>query len=351
MIDWSHDLLEDQERLLLRRLAVFAGGWTLEAAEAVGAGDGIEQDEILDLLSGLIARSLVLPARHADGVRYGFLESLREYALEKLRDADEEAVLRDRHCRWFVALAEQAEPELTGPHQEAWLDRLDRERENLRAAQEWAVTRGDGETLARFGASLWRFWWARADAADARVLIEAIVPLARQGPPSSSLARALHGAGMLAGTFAEYATCRSLLEAGLAVARQLDDRLTLATLLDSLGRQVFIEGRYAEARPLLDEGVAIFRDLGERHALARALSHLGFLDYLEDRQESARAIYREGLDLASEAGDSGSVAEFLDNLGRTFHAEGDFESAARSYRGRGDDLAVRPARDRGWRWR
>jgi DNA-binding CsgD family transcriptional regulator/tetratricopeptide (TPR) repeat protein len=310
---------------------VFAGGWSLEAAESICSDAGLASDAVLDLLSGLVEKSLVLTAEQGAEIRYRFLESLREYAADKLRDAGEEALLRNQHGTWHLALAERAEPELTGPHQETWLNRLDRERENLRAAQRWALERGDTETVARLGAALWHFWWARADAADAHEWVDAIVPLARQMPPTLAQARALRGAGLLAGSLADYATCRSLLGEGLAIARQLDDRGLLASLLDSLGRQSFVEARYDEARMLLNEGLAIFREIDDRHGLARALSHLGFLDYLEGRQEAARATYREGLAVARDADDPNAVAEFFDNLGRTFHAERDLDAAIRMY--------------------
>ena len=169
MIDWSHDLLDEQERTLLRRLAVFSGGWTLDAAESVCAGDGLAPEEILDLLSGLVAKSLVLTGEGADEVRYGFLESLREYAAEKLRDAGEEARLRERHCAWFVALAERAEPRLSGSHSVPWLDSLERERENLRAVLAWCVDRGDAESgLALVGRARPLLAGARAVSRDPR---------------------------------------------------------------------------------------------------------------------------------------------------------------------------------------
>jgi predicted ATPase/DNA-binding CsgD family transcriptional regulator len=331
LLDWSYDLLDEREQVLLRRLAVFAGGWTLEAAESVCAVDGLGSDEILDLLAGLVTKSLVQTGEQLAEVRYWFQQSPRAYAVEKLAHASEEAMLRARHLDWFLALAERAEPELTGPDQEGWLDRLDRERENLRSAQRWAVARGDAAMIARLGAALWRFCWVRADASDAREWIRAISPLAQQAPPTPALARALHGAGVLAGSLADYAACRSLLGEGLAVARQLEDRHILAVVLDSLGRQAFVEARYPEARALLTEAMTLLREIDDRHALARALSHLGFLDYLEDRQESARAIYGEGLELAREAGDRDAVAEFYDNLGRTYQADGDFDGALRAF--------------------
>ena len=331
LIDWSHDLLDERERILLRRLAVFASSWTLEAAESVCADDALPSAEILDLLSGLVTKSLVLRGGRDDETRYRFLESIREYAAVKLREADEETILCERHGTWFLALAERAEPELTGPSQAAWFARLDCERENLRATQRWAATRGDADTLVRLGAALWMFWHERSNAADARELLDAIVPLARQATPTPALARALRGAGTLAGTIVDFATCRALLEDGLDVARQLDDRRLLATMQDSLGRQLFVEGQYVDARILLNEGAAIFREIDDGHGLSRALSHIGFLEYLEDRQELACAIYREGLELARASGDLTSIGEFLDNLGRTSQAAGDLDGAARTY--------------------
>jgi non-specific serine/threonine protein kinase len=331
LVDWSHALLTDAEQVLFRRLAVFAGGWSLEAAESVCSGADLAPGDVLDLLSGLVAKSLVLTGEPADAVRYGLLETLREYAAEKLREAGEEALLRERHAAWHLTLAERAEPELIGPCQDAWLNRLEGDRENLRASQRWAVERGDVETVARLGAALWRFWWARADAADAREWMTTIVPLAEQTPPSPAVVRALDGAGRVAGALADFPTCRLLLDAGLAVARQLGDRHLLATLLDSRGRQSFVEGHYAEARPHLNECLAILRELGDRHGLARVLSHLGFLEYLENRQEAARALYHDGLKMARAVGDPNAVAELLDSTARTFQAEGDLDAALSSY--------------------
>lgn len=331
MIEWSHDLLNDRERLLFRRLAVFAGGWTLDAAERVCAGDGLDPDDVLDLLSGLVAKSIVVTVTDAEEARYRFLESIRVYADERLQNTAEADLLAERQCDWALALAERTAPELVGRCQAASLHRLDRECDNLVAAQRWAIGQGYDDTVLRFAAALWRFWHERGDAAEARATIDAVTSLADQVIPSPVVARALHGAAALAGMLAEYAACRALLEDGLALARQLDDRAILATLLDSLGRQLFIERRLPEARPLLDEAVTTFRVLDDRDGLARALSHLGFLDYLEGRQAEARANYQEGLRLARQAGDLGEVAEFLDNLGRTSQAAGDLEAAARAY--------------------
>jgi DNA-binding NarL/FixJ family response regulator len=331
MIDWSHDLLDEPEQILLRRLAVFTGGWTLDAAETVCIGDGLGADDILDVLSGLASKSLILTVEHPDEVRYSFLESLREYAAEKLRAAGEESILQERHRAWFLALAERAAPELRGPHQDRWLDRLDRERENLRAVQRNAVARGDAETTARLGGALWLFWWARADAAETHEWINSIAPLVRQARPTRVLAQALHGAGMLAGSLADFPSCRSLLQEALAVARQVGDRPTLAAVLDSFGRQLSFEGRYDEARLLLTESLAIHHDLDDRQALASALSRFGFLVYLEGDHAAARATLDEGLTVARTAGDPAMVAEILDKQGQISHSDGDLPDALRCF--------------------
>jgi len=339
-IGWSYDLLDGNEQAIFRRLSIFAESCDLAAAAAVRgpgavpAGGRIPAigSSLLAILGSLVDKSL-LRREEIDQAepRFFMLETIRAFAREQLQARGEANETARRHADYFLALAECAEPELSGPDQEAWLDRLDRERDNLRAAQRWAVAHHDAERVARLVASLWQFWWARADASDLREWIDAIVPLTTQASPTPTLARALHGAGLMAGALTEYATCRFLLGEALAVARRLDDRHLLATVLDSLGRQSFVEGRYADARVLLTECVAILRTIDDRHALARALSHLGFLDYLEGDQESARATYQEGLALARDAGDHDTVAEFLDNLGRTFQVEGDYDGAVRAY--------------------
>jgi hypothetical protein len=160
LIDWSYDLLSEAERTLLRRLSVFAGGWTLEAAEAVCAGEGLERDDVLDLLTQLVNKSLVIPDRESDtGARYRLLETIRQYARERLLEAGGGEV-RERHLDYFLKFAEQTEPELRGPHQVAWLDWLEKEIDDVRAALEWAMEINIEAGLRMAGAPLW-FWHIR----------------------------------------------------------------------------------------------------------------------------------------------------------------------------------------------
>ena len=162
LIDWSYGLLSENERLLLRRLSVFAGGWTLEAAEEVGSGDGIEPDEVLDLLTQLVNKSLVIVMEQSPSgeTRYRLLETIRQYAREKLLEAGGGEVVRHRHLAYLVKLVEQAEPELYRSQQVRWSNRLEDEIDNLRMALEWALAT-NVESGLRIAAFPWRFWQAR----------------------------------------------------------------------------------------------------------------------------------------------------------------------------------------------
>jgi predicted ATPase/DNA-binding CsgD family transcriptional regulator len=325
-ISWSYDLLEDNERALLRRLSVFVGGCTLDAAERVGIFD---MTDGVDLLASLIDKSLVWRQEQADGEpRLRMLTTIREYARDQLELTDEAEDIRARWAAYFVELVESAPPELAGPLQFVWFTRLERERANLRAVERWAIARGDAEVVVRLAAALWPFWLAREDAVSARARLDALLSLVSSVPPSSSVVRAMQGAGLLAEKLGDYATCRSLLERSVELARSLPDRHVLASVLDSLGRQAFIEGRYGDARALLEESHALVCELLDAVGMARVLSHLGFLEHLEGHPREARAIFERGLALARQVQDQHRVAEFLDNLGNTFEVEGDLDRAA-----------------------
>jgi DNA-binding NarL/FixJ family response regulator len=327
-ITWSYDLLDVDEQAVLRRLSVFVGGCELEAAEAVGAAD---TPNGLDSVASLIDKSLLGREEQADGEpRLRMLQTIRDYAAEQLEVSGEGESVRAHHADYFVRLVESARGELVGPHQQTWFARFERERDNLVATERWA-RRADVHLTVRLVAALWPFWLAREDASHARDRIDAILPIFAGASPSPTLARALHGAALIAEKLGDYATCRALLQRSVLLARQFDDRRTLALVLDSLGRQAFIEGRYSEARVMLEESHAILREIDDPVGLARLLSHLGFLEHLEGRRAAARAIFEEGLALARASEDQHRVAEFLDNLGNVSEAEADLEGARRMY--------------------
>ena len=208
-LDWSHDLLSQLERAMLRRLSAFAGTWTSEAAEAVCSG-GIEQDEVLDLLGRLVDKSLVVAAASTGGtVRYRMLEPIRQYARGKLEESGEAEVVQDRHATFFLTLAEEAEPELAGPQQGLWVARLEAENDNLREALSWVLEAGEAEQGLRFGAALWRFWYYRSYLSEGvRWLDEALAGCDLVASPVR--VKALEGMGWLAHSPAGSQTVRSL---------------------------------------------------------------------------------------------------------------------------------------------
>ena len=227
LIDWSYDLLTQSEEALLRRLSVFAGGWTLEAAEAVAADGEIAESDVLDLLTRLVEKSLV--AVDPDTGRYRLLETVRQYSLERLRRADEEAQTRSRHLDFYLALAEKARPQLVGREQGAWLARLDLERENLLSAHAWCDDApGGAESGLKLASSMRRYWMTRGLLGlGLRVTVEA---LGRPGAQQRTLARweALFDAGQLGVWMGRYAEAQAYLEESLAIARELGDTQRVA---------------------------------------------------------------------------------------------------------------------------
>jgi predicted ATPase len=199
-LDWSYDLLSEPERILFRKLSVFAGGWTLEASEAIGLGEGVEEEEVLDLLSGLVEKSLVVTeGSHEGGVRYRLLEPVGQYAREKLEERGTAQETRRQHAEFFLALAEAADPEIEGAQQAAWLERLEEEHDNLRAALSWSLEEQgeDPELGLRMGAALGEFWYLRGYFNEGRRWLEEA--LAKSGgAPTAARARALHRVSWLA---------------------------------------------------------------------------------------------------------------------------------------------------------
>ena len=191
-LDWSHELLPEPERELFGRLSVFAGGFTLEAAEAVGASEALESEEVIDLLGRLVEQSLVTARPGPGGVRYGMLEPVRQYAFEKLGETGEPENARRRHAAFYLALAEAAEPRIKGWDQVEWLDRLEAENDNLRAAIGWSLEANDAPAAARFGWSLGMYWVMRARHTEGRLLMEQT--LARGDLPAGGYAPGPSGA-------------------------------------------------------------------------------------------------------------------------------------------------------------
>jgi predicted ATPase len=235
-LDWSYELLSELERSLFGRLSVFAGGWTLEVAEAVGAGEGIEEGEVLDLLSGLVNKSMVVvEAADGSGLRYGMLEPVRQYGQELLAASGEADGVRRRHAFYYFALAKEVEPWLRGARQEVWLQRLEREYANLRAALEWALERGETELGVWFGGALAEFWYVSGHLSEGRRWLEAALASSSDAPPTPARAKALARAGWIAWEQGDYARSVALSQESLALSRELEDEAGAVAALSNLG--------------------------------------------------------------------------------------------------------------------
>jgi predicted ATPase/DNA-binding CsgD family transcriptional regulator len=327
-IEWSYDLLSEQERTFFRRLCVFAGGCTLEAAEAVCAGDGIDKGAVLLLLSHLIDQSLVQMQEERSGdARYRLLEVIRQFGWEKLEARGEAIILGRRHRDWYLGLAEQAEQELTGKQQGAWLDRLEAEQENVRAALGWSLEQKEGEEAARIAVTLWPFWILRGYLSEGHQWLDRT--LAALPDPTAPRAKVLWATGIITGRLGDAIRATSLLEESLEVWRRVGDKKRIATVLSALGVAAQRAGDYAQATARFEEGLPLLREVGEKQWTAIVLSSLGLIALYQGNHQRARTLCEESLALFRDSGDTRGIASVLTNLGMMRLEQGDDAQAAR----------------------
>lgn len=315
--DWSYELLSEQERTLMGRLSVFVGGWTLEAAESICGGEGRPSRHVLDLLTFLVDKSLVIQEEQANASRYRMLETIREYAREKLDAANETEILRSRHLDFFLELAERAESELGGDQRMLWFHRFDWEYANVNAALEFSLDRSDRvERGLRLAAALNEFWSFRSHQVEGSRWLNKLLSAVREYEIGSALhAKATYAVGVLASGRGEYAVARALLEESVVLWRQVGDPSGLALALIRLAKVVDSQGDNREARALTDESTTLLRAAGDKWGLAMALS-LAWQFFLPDADESSmRARLQESLNLFEEVGDQWSICEPLYSLG------------------------------------
>ena len=323
-LDWSYDLLGESRRRLFARLAVFAGGWTLEAAETVCNGDL----DVLDGLASLIDKSLVRLEGTEEEPRFAMLDTVREYALDKLKESGEEGHLRERHLEWSLAFAERAEPELRGPEQKAWLERLHAELDNFRAALDWCRSRRHTDLSLRLGSALLEFWIVRADWSEGREWIEESLTPATEVDPRIRM-KALRSAAELADVLSDYPAATRYYEESLAIARALADRRGIAEALRGLAFERGRVGLPVETqRPLLEEAVEIYRDLGDDPGLARSL---GGIAWTEMDLRRGRQLKEEALKIHRRLGNRENVGWALLQAGVYAQYLGDFPAAAAAY--------------------
>jgi predicted ATPase len=372
-LDWSYDLLREPEKELFTRLSVFAGGFTLEAAEAVGAdGEAADEDHVLVLLKNLVEQSLILaqPEEGGEEMRYGMLEPVRHYAREKLQrgaGTDEEA--RRRHAEYYLALAEEAGPKLRGHEQTIWLPRLEGELDNLRAALTWCVGHGEGQRVARMAWASWTYWGLSGRMSEGRRWMEAALE-SEPGMPDASRARLLHIAATLGAALGDFGSARPANEesirlfrrlggdeggvhlatgtAGLIAAGQGRPEEGLPMMVESAERRLEAGDKWASsvwfgfaatvalglgdgarARRLAERSLSLGREVGAREAVSLALRTLATIARSEDDLELAGSLFGEGLRLNYEIGERTNIAYFLEGLAEVSAAEGRLERAAR----------------------
>jgi predicted ATPase/class 3 adenylate cyclase len=416
-IDWSYDLLNDRERLLLHRLSVFAGGWTLAMAETVCAGereegrgkreekeekregrgkrgetreekeereereekekadantttyratvdtsslppgpgplaDAIHPSlfplpcmEVLDLLTSLVDKSLVVTETKGANTRYRLLETVGQYAEERLQASGEELALRNRHLDCFLALAEEAEAQLTGPDQVRWYARLETEHDNLRTALQFSPSRqGAGSRLC---GALWRFWHVRGHLSEGRERCAVVLAQADAQERTMARAKALNGAGVLAYDQGDNTPAQTLLEESLAIAREFGNRRGIASALTNLGIVAWSQADYAKARSCWEESLKLDRELGDKREIAVSLHNLGIMAREQADYAAARLLFEESLTVYRELGDKRSIVLSLNCQGIVAYACGDYalarslmEESLKTGRELGDRYAV-----------
>jgi predicted ATPase/DNA-binding SARP family transcriptional activator len=369
MMDWSYRLLSEPEQKLLRALSVFRGGFLLEAAKEICKNQtnqilsaktsssrsyAQETDEIFDLLTHLVEKSLVVVARRGKETRYRLLETVREYSQEKLIELAEQNALQQKHLDYFLALVLQAEPELQGEKQDSWFERFSQEHDNFRAALTWSLQSNE-EKIREKGLQLmsifWRFWYGVGYLSEGRQWLEQILE-ATPNALATVRAKTLNGLGSILHFLRESARARACYEESLLLQRQLGNQRSVAASLINLGALSCDQGDYAGAQNFLTEGLALSRALGDQFMIGYALNHLGRAAFDQGDFETARTHYAEGLPLLREAGNKPGVAWLLNNLGAIASSRGDhraahpyFEESLQMHREAGNKLGMALALD------
>jgi predicted ATPase len=344
-IDWSYNLLSDEEKQFFARAAVFQGGRTLEALEEVCNAESLQVEgnlhlDVLDGVQSLVDKSLLRQREGRDGeARFWMLETIQEYAREKLQESGEAATVRREHALYFMRLAEEAEPQLTSERQQEWLERLEEEHDNIRAALQWArTTAGDGENTSersqavevglRIGEAIGRFWQIRGYSSEGREQLKGLLAVAegvtgRDGGEEvhaleaieRGRAKALYWTGVLAYQQGDYEAARTAHEVSLVIERELGNKKGVGNALNGLGTVAFEQGDYDSARLLFEQSLSIARELGDKQGMTITLNNLGLATREQGDYVTARSLYEEGLAIARERGDRRGMGYLLGSLG------------------------------------
>ncbi len=339
-LDWSYQLLSEDLQRFFRCLSVFRGGWTLEAAEALyPTGASEEVGSVLDALAQLRENSLIVTAENEAGVRFGMLETLRIYGVEKLRESGEEERLRNRHRDYFLKFSEEAAGKQYSPEQADWLQRLALEHDNLRAALAWCEEQEAGaEAGLRLARALWWFWNLRGHFAEGRTHLERALARPTTQAQTAVRAEALNGAGLLARYQGDYTAAQMQFEEALALFRELGDQRGIAAALNNLGIAAYYQSDYRTARRLFEESLALRRETGDKQGIASSLSSLGAAAQAQGDYRASQALYEEALALFRQTGDKRLIANALHNLGSLAQSLSDYAGGRALFE---ESLAIR----------
>jgi non-specific serine/threonine protein kinase len=357
-MDWSYQLLSDPEAALLRRLSVFAGRFSLEAVEGVCADKLVPGAEILDLLQHLIDKSMVTSEDHCGAVRYRLLETVRQYGQERLEEVNESEPAM-RHLQFFLALAEEAEPNLQGvgqgSSQSDWLDRLEADHDNLRAALEYALAQKKAELAVKLAAALWRFWEVRGYLSEGNESLKHALAIGESASPLVR-AKALDGAGRLSWRQGDFQDANRLFTDSLVLWRTAEDKAGEANSLHGLARAALNMNDYESARASCKKSLKIRRALDDKQGIATAINTLGEVARAQEDFAQAERHYSDSLEIYREIGDTAASVSVLHNLAYTALNQGDEKKAeARDFfharrlglRGHGDEV-IRTCRAAIW---
>jgi predicted ATPase/class 3 adenylate cyclase/DNA-binding CsgD family transcriptional regulator len=377
-IEWSYGLLEEGEKMLFARLSVFAGGCTLEAIEAICNAEGDVPMDVLDAVESLVDKSLL---RQEEGVgaepRFYMLETIHEYAREKLEESEEAEELRRLHAQYFLSLAEEAKPKINEAERDLWQSRLETEHGNLRAALRWAMDSEDSSTALRLADAIFWFWFHRGYWKEGRGWLEEALGLPAASRPTAERAEALTGVGILAWLQGDHDVARSRLEESVALCRNIqyryglvqslhflsmemlgqgdttaarsmaeesveiartgDSGFDLAIVLANLGLAAHTQNDYAVARSVLRECIETCREIGDNWLLSLPYRHLGYMELRDGNYEQATALFKEGLSALGDVKEKWFVARAVETLAISSAMQGDYVRAARLF-GAGETL-------------
>ncbi len=361
LIDWSYDLLTEEEKLFWSRLSVLSGGWTLEAAEDICSDEMIHKDEILDLLSQLIEKSVIIYDESTE--RYRILESIKQYGIEKLSDRNGMFL---RHLNYFLELSEKAEPELRSENAKFWLDMIEADHSNFIAAIDWSLNNMNTEKGARAAAALGYYWsiignystgirivenilqssesltktlegkvlfwigsfkWSQGDYELAKKYSEESLAIRKEIGDNYEIAFSMNNLGNISYHQADYERAKKYYEESLAIRKEIVDKKGMAVSMNNLGNIAYIQGDYEQVKEYFEESFAIRKEIGDKIGMATTMNKLSNLSFLKGDYEQAKKYSEEGLTMSKEIGDKKAIAISMNNLGNLCDVQGDFEQA------------------------